>query len=260
MTNTKLTFYITHLAYGDFTKSICQTIIEGKPFSDSYDAREWISDNISEIIDIVDTSCVFDHVVVDYQETDDLTYTPEVIKTVYGRLVFQDESVLGESEIYLQESIKAVEEKYIQDSINNVEEIDTITENLKESIKRIKEQTEEIKKETARIKAGEKPKRKEYPSCWIEPNGKVHYVAFAGHNEFAFHYLVENEIYTEDEIVSNHKYAYEQLQDLGWGRILGWTDPPTFYIPDSVPPKQRQSIKEYCQSNSCNLPKEIQSY
>ena len=104
-------------------------------------------------------------------------------------------------------------------------------------------------------KVEEKPKtKKDYPSCWIEPNGTEHIVDFANHNSWAWHYLLKED---PDYKPKSHRYAYTDLEDRGWIRVLGWTDPPTFSLPRKVTPKQRKAVMDYCQSNACNLPSEL---
>lgn len=44
----------------------------------------------------------------------------------------------------------------------------------------------------------------------------------------------------------SRKYNYEILQDKGWARILGWTDPPTFVLPNKITPKIKLALKDYC--------------
>jgi hypothetical protein len=112
-------------------------------------------------------------------------------------------------------------------------------------------------------KAEEPPteERKEYRSCWIQPNGKIIYVGFACHEEWASDYFQEREGDNWSDWHTNigHRYCYEVLQSEGWARILGWTDPPRFSLPDHITPKQRQAIKEYCQSEGCDLPIELKN-
>ena len=84
----------------------------------------------------------------------------------------------------------------------------------------------------------------------------MHEVRFAGHNEFAFQYLINT--YGVDFLDKHDReYPHSILTDLGWVRILGWTDPPRFIFPVKLTPKQIRVVKEYCQTYSCDLPKEL---
>jgi len=44
---------------------------------------------------------------------------------------------------------------------------------------------------------------------------------------------------------------------MGWARILGWTDPPTFVLPNKIGPKLMKAIKDYCQSNGVKYPDRV---
>lgn len=93
----------------------------------------------------------------------------------------------------------------------------------------------------------DKPKKKEYQSVWIDPYGKTYKIGFADHNNFAGHWLKENNKEAYRHVTNSfNRYYYEYLQDHGWTRILGWTDPPTFVIPSRISPNVKNAIREYC--------------
>lgn len=100
-------------------------------------------------------------------------------------------------------------------------------------------------------KSEEKPKEKkkrEYQSVWIDPYGKTFRVGFAAHNDFAGHWLRENDKVAYKKVDNSNKYYYEILEGKGWARILGWTDPPSFSLPNYIGPKLKAAIREYCLS------------
>ncbi len=93
----------------------------------------------------------------------------------------------------------------------------------------------------------DKPKKKEYQSVWINPYGKTYKIGFAEHNNFACHWLRENNKEAYRHVTNSfNRYYYEYLQDHGWTQILGWTNPPTFVIPSRISPNVKNSIREYC--------------
>ena len=97
------------------------------------------------------------------------------------------------------------------------------------------------------VKTVVKPK-KEYPSVWIDPFGESYEVGFAMHNDWAGDWLEKHDIEVYKKVSKSSRYFYEKLQDRGWVRILGWSDPPYFVIPDKVTPKLKSAIREYCLS------------
>lgn len=103
--------------------------------------------------------------------------------------------------------------------------------------------------ETPEVKLKVKPK-KEYPSVWIDPFGESYQVGFAMHNEWAGDWLEKHDTESYKRVTrAFSRYYYEELQDRGWVRILGWSDPPSFVIPDKVTPKLKSAIREYCLSS-----------
>ena len=118
------------------------------------------------------------------------------------------------------------------------------------SYKKLKSVVEKIETSTIEVK-------KDFPSCWIELNGKIHVVGHACHNDFAWEYLTKTEKLTTDKILGMGNYPYVVLENMGWIKVSGWTNPPSFTFPERITPKQRTSVKEYCQENASELPREI---
>lgn len=239
MKNTYFIFYITCILDHEFAKFIFHTILEGEPFNSRYDAQDWISDNIHEVMDLADTSLVFEHIVIDYKPDERAPFGLKILEQETGRLIFKSE--------------ETATNQIIQDIKS---ELNEISSRFNEYMNLVKE-NREIRTDIEKIKE-EKKKKKDYISCWIEPSGKQHNLGFAQHNEWAQDYLLEHG-YTLEYLCSG-KYSYEILEELGWIRILGWTDPPTFSLPERPTAKQRRAVKSYCQDNACDLPKEFQSY
>lgn len=217
--NTDFTFYWTGLSDDrDFVKVIFRVVLEGEPFEDNFDARDWMSDNSDEIFDIGYFTMAFDHVVISFHATDKEPSDIKVVKTIKGRLVFDDDD---ETETFLN--------AYDDSKDIPLEPI---------------EKTKEKKKE-----------RKEYPSIWLDPYGKRYNVGFAQHNEFAADWLRENDRDAWKKADDSFgKYYYEILEEKGWVRILGWTDPPTFSLPSKIGPKLKKAIKDYCINYGVPLP------
>jgi hypothetical protein len=218
--NTRILFYCINLEHGDFTKIVFETVISDSDIDSTIDAVNWVDDNISVHYDQFELDCVVDWIVLSYESTDDLPKETEVVKTISGKLVFEDD----------------INSHYIK------------LGKLTSEINKLKTETEAIKKEKAQK---EKPRlRKEYPSVWMDSSGEVYEVGFANHNEFAAEWLEENDIEAYRRVLHAHsRYYYEELQDLGWIRILGWSDPPSFVIQKRVTVKQKQSLRDYCLNN-----------
>lgn len=215
--NTKILFYCTNVSHDGFTKIVFETILSGDSIHSISDANDWVDDNISKHYDDFDLEFVLDWFVLLFEHTDAEPKETEIIKTVTGKLIFEDET-----DYFYYELGKIVHEK----------------NEIKREIKKLKKEVKDNKEKTN--------KKKTYPSVWIEPSGEVHEVGFAGHNQFASEWLKENE---PDIYENSSYYFYEDLQNLGWIRILGWNDPPNFVIIGRVTPKQRNALKSYCLSN-----------
>lgn len=253
MKNTKITFYWTHKQQGDFEKIIFETIVEGTPFNNIQDVNDWDNDNTNYIFNKFGLELVFDHVIMDYKETDEDVKDVEIVKSIIGKLSFK------EKKEKLQKNTILVDKDELNKLLNNIKELKeklTVSElqSLDLQIEKIVLETDLIKKEIEDLKKSKtKPEKKSYPSCWIDSTGTVYTVGFACHNEFAHEWLEEN--ITDYKMSS--KYPYEELEELGWCRILGWSDPPGFVIPKKIGPKLKTAIKDYCHNNGVNYPDEI---
>lgn len=209
--STKITFYCTQLQYGSFEKITFDAIV---PFEidSTWDANEWMDEQISLIVDEFDLDTIFDWVVIHFAKTDEATSPIKMIHTVRGKIVFEDE-------------MKPLDFKPKSKYFKTPEEFQEMLE------------------------FEPKTKPKEYKSVWIDPFGVSYRVGFAGHNQFACEWLEENDPTAAEEYKQSFgKYAYEILEDKGWVRILGWSTPPAFVIPTKVTPKLKNAIRDYCVS------------
>ena len=218
--NTKILFCCTNVCHNEFQKIIFETILHGNSIKSISDAIDWMDDNISMFCYDFDLEFVIDWFVLLCESTDEDDKDTEIVKTVNGKLIFED------------------------DNDYHYYKLGKITNEINE----IKEEINKIKEEK-KIKEDLKTK-KNYPSAWIEPTGELHEIGFACHNDFAHNWLEENDKDSYAK-VSNafNRYYYEALEELGWIRILGWTDPPKFVITKRVTPKQRITLKDYCLNN-----------
>jgi len=92
--NTKITFYYTDFKYGEFGKTIFETIIEGTPFEDINDAIEWEENDIFDSIwSEFDFSLIFDRIVMGYEETEKPIKDVEIIKHEIGTLTFRKKKI-----------------------------------------------------------------------------------------------------------------------------------------------------------------------
>ncbi|MCK9574818.1 MAG: hypothetical protein WC979_02805 [Candidatus Pacearchaeota archaeon] len=218
MKNTKLIFYCTYCENASFYKAVFETVIEDTTFDSIYEARNWVDDQIPSLCREFDFQLVFEWVVLSFKKTNAKPYdTILSVPVIEGRLVFA------------KKRKKATRKPKVAK-----------TEGTKE-LKKIEEVSIEVVRRT-------------YKSCWIEPSGHVHWVGFACHEEFAADYLKDNcpELCDKYGFVEKQfgKYHYEILQDMGWARILGWTDPPNFVLPDKMSAAQKRSVREYCMSEN----------
>lgn len=249
--NTRVLFYWTSAANDGFYKTVFHTVLPGTPFESLDDVNEWEEQETDRIYREFDFHLVFDHVVLGYEETSKEPFDVEVLESTRGHLVFGP-TVTSTREQDYREKVQDDREKDLDERELQL---------LKNETAVLKKEGEVIRKETAVLeKEGEvlrkeldvlKPKEKrEYESCWVSPVGKVYQVGFAQHNEWAAEYLQENlpDEYTKS-LNSFNKYFYESLQDLGWCRVLGWTDPPTFVFAQNPTRAVKEALKEYCYRN-----------
>jgi len=225
--NTKLKFYITYFSDSrSFRKSLFECVVAQEMTSDD-DVNDWLDNNMPTIMDMANAETVFDRVVLSFKPINTQKIGIKEVETLFGRLLFVDE-----------------ETKDLNKTISLLRENASLLEENARQVKIIEKLDEQIVKRT-------------YPSCWVEPDGKVHVVGFSGHSKFASEYLLNDR--TLSDYPSSDKYAHQILEDMGWIRILGWKDPPMFcFNPKSKKtPKQIKAVKEYCQDNTCELPKEL---
>ena len=227
--NTKIIFCIEEVRHEGFEKAVFEIIIPTIDFQNKSDACNWLENEgiIKTLQDSSYASSFMDYYVLKFEESNEECHSEKEIDRVKGKIVYEkDDFFILNPFIYEQKK--------------------------KEELKREERKIEESKRKY--YKLPEKKTKKEYPSLWMEPNGTSHIVGFAQHNEWAHDYydkLNPGEIYLPKR---HGGYAYEDLVEEGWVRILGWTDPPTWDLPKKLTPKQKRAIKEYCQNNSCKLP------
>lgn len=245
--NTKIVFYITGIINRQFIKNVYEVIVINE-FSD------WVDDNISSIFNEEGFEFILDTVLLLQKSTNKECQSLTLIKSIPGELTFKQKRPKTIKLKQITQSINLDNDKSPEEILNKLNhELDLLT--LQKETLDIKKETlkvqldllrDRINKETYKLK-------KDYDSCWIQPNGKVIKLGFAQHNEWAHDYLDER----DGRGWFKHRSAYEVLQDEGWVRVLGWTDPPTWCIPMHITPKQRVAIREYCQSQGCDLPNEL---
>ena len=276
--NTKITFYYTDLKQGEFGKTIFETIIEGTPFDDINDAYTWEEEVIFDTIwNEYGFELIFDRIIMGYEETDKDIKDVEIIKHEIGTLTFgkikkktskenieTNISFANKTIDELRDSIELIKQEtkeFEKDTQRIIEErigFEEKSKSIEETIKKIKAETEKIKADTKKKKEKKKPQKVEHTSCWIEPDGTVHELSFAQHNEFASEWLQER--IGLSAMVHDRRYAYEQLQeDFGWLRILGWSDPPQFVFPLRFTPKQKIAVRDYCMRERIGLPERLKS-
>ena len=268
--NTKITFYYTDTKQGQFGKTVFETIIEGTPFEDINDAIEWEENIVQEVWDTFDFQLIFDRIVLGYEETESPIKEVEIIKHEIGTLTFGKTKIEKKS----TPTTKSIEEikKEIQelkketieiniDTQKSIEErkiFEEKTKSIEKAIEKIKEETKKIEEETKNFKIKKTKIKKDHASVWIEPDGTVHELSFAQHNEFASEWLQER--IGLSKMVHDSRYPYEQLQeDFGWLRVLGWSNPPQFVFPNKLTPKQKQAVRDYCANERIGLPERLKN-
>jgi hypothetical protein len=208
--NTKLTFYCTCLRERSFEKLIFEMSTD--ILCDSIDKADDILDEyIPEIFNYYGMDIAFDWVILDYREVEEIIPL-NLIESFSGHLTFDDD--------YHYKLMKLKSENY--DLVKEAEAI------------------------KASMKKPEEEKQKKYKSVWIDLSGTIYYVGFAEHNNFAEHYLRKNDFNTYKQAQRGGSYYYTALEQKGWIRILGWTDPPSFSLPGRITPKQKNSLRDYC--------------
>jgi len=224
MKNTKLTFYCTHFQYGRFEKIVFEIVID-EAIDSLADAKKWLNeDTIIAIYRQYDLDLVFDWIIIRYAKTSENVKNLHEIKRIDGQLIFPEKRT---------RKPKSESEP---------------TSNYFLTPDQYKKKLDRLAKAKA-LESGQpvpSPK-KEYRSCWIDTSGKTHWVGFALHNEYASNWLEKHDNAVYKKILTAFsRYHYEELEDRGWIKILGWTDPPSFVLPDNITPKQKQTLREYC--------------
>lgn len=91
-------------------------------------------------------------------------------------------------------------------------------------------------------------------SYWMSPSGEMLKVGWANHNSDAADILMKRYGYDDDTILEVD-LNYEELQNRGWIRIMGWSK--SFVIPNTPTKRQVSQIKQYCQKYGIPYPKGI---
>lgn len=226
--NYEIKFYIIGMGYGAFERLNYSVVLSKDSFDDKPTEHEALyyleSYNIiSDLQNTLDYSSYWDFDVTRVINTTQKPTQPVLLSSENGKLIFSDD-------------LKRIK--------------DTVAKETRELIAK-EAKREEAKKEEVKVE------RKVYPSIWMEPNGTIHQVGFAQHNEWAHEYFEKRDGIDHYQPKRWGGYAYEDLQDEGWIRVLGWTDPPTWSFPKTITSLQRRAIKGYCQDNSCKLPNEL---
>lgn len=107
-------------------------------------------------------------------------------------------------------------------------------------------------------------------NAWIKPSGQFIAVGFMDHNEWAYGYFQEkygpmDYLDKIDEINKSRlsSYPYSALHNLGWVRLLTWSDNKTKVLGDCVSNdgrldtmdpaltnKQKETLHEWCMDNN----------
>ena len=85
--HTKIVFYWTHAEHSNFGKTVFEWIVD-EMFENKSDVQEFLDDNINYIYDKFDFSIVFDHVVMNFSDTNEPIHDVEIIDKEKGKLVF----------------------------------------------------------------------------------------------------------------------------------------------------------------------------
>lgn len=250
--NTKITFYWTILQDREFKKIVFQAVLPGKPFENMYAAQEWEEQQTPNIVSEYDFELVFDRVIVFYSPTDDDVQDIHIIDQIPGILEFKSKvkKIRKKKEDTSPETtIERLRRQIVEIESNDAFKYGLIENelfNLK--VEKLKLEIEVIQLKRQKLNEAKKepitpPKSRDYQSIWMDRLGTVHEVEFARHEEFAQQILDDR-----GDIKESGDFAYEILQDEGWIRVLGWTRPPTFVLPDYITPSQKTALKEYCEA------------
>jgi len=260
--NTKITFFWTHIEDGTLQKTIFQCIVN-KFFEDTSEVLDWHDEFIDEIYNKFDFHIVLDHVILDFVKIDEAVTDFEIIhfeEEIESELALAQKKII-ELELESKLTISKLELELAKSQLL----VATLTKKssifemsiLRADIARLKSENAVLvdKKEKEN-----KQKKKEYESVWIKPNGDYFKVPFADHEKFARKWLDKNMTEEEQEAanikfnIKERAYCFEILQEFGWCRILGWSDPPSIVLPKVLTPKLVKTVKTYCQNNGIKYP------
>lgn len=201
------------------------------------DLHDWLDHRISFLCDLFDFSLCFDWVVIHSKKTKEPVSRFTILQSIVGKLNFDPPKV---------KEIETRIEEVTADVINLKNETIALLKKQIETRKRISElDAAKIKRLESQIAT---PAKKENRSCWIDKHGNTHYVGFAKHEEFASDWFEENEPekFTREE--RDGRYFYEMLEEKGWIKVVGWSNPVCFVITKNPTVKQKQALREYCMS------------
>lgn len=208
--NKKIKFYILEINHSDIFKHIFTAIL-----SESINnTKEWLEKLVPLIIYDLDLDLILDHKIISEEDTTEELVNFRLGETINGKIIFDDD--------------------------------------IDYQLILLKAENYDLFKKAGLIKYPEPAieVRKEYESCWIDLFGNKYLVTLGNHNTFASDWLEENDYSVWRKITESFsRYHYEELEDRGWIRILGWKDPPVFVLPNNITPKQKVSLREYCIKN-----------
>lgn len=241
--NKLIRFYCVTINNGSLLKIIFEAIVSNHDIEGDC---EWVDININKHCNDFSLDLVIQWGLISTNDTHFDVCDTKIIETINGHLFFED----------------SVDWQYYRIGKNKVE------------TSLIKKETNKIKRETNKLKDKLKnvpplSNKRDYESVWIDQSGNVYDVGFAGHESFASDWLMSNrpDIFETkfsfgDKTEYSDMYSYEILQNLGFIRILGWSDPPNFVLPNRITPKQKQALRNYCISNNLiygNFPEILKS-
>jgi hypothetical protein len=248
--NTKIIFYWIVIENREFKKVVFQTILAGEPFNSIHDVQKWEQNKTSDIFNKYDFTIVFDHVILQYSPTYEDVHDVYPIDELQGTLNFKSKIKKvrnKKNNVNLKHNLKDLKKQIEEIKICDAIKYDLIeSDYLKLKLKYLTLEIENIILKQQIIDTNKKvqvDKKQEYQSIWIDRSGNIYNVGFACHEEFAQDILNKRDVELEIE-----EYAYVVLQNEGWIRVLGWTDPPLFVLPEQITPKQKSALREYCQS------------
>jgi len=257
---TKIIFYLTTYEQGHFSKCVFECIVD-EIFDESWEVEDYIDSQLSNIINEFILDVIFDRIIIDYKEIKSNNIGIRLLRTEKGTLQFETNELTKDTIVKTIKSdktdIKDIEREYkiLREKVEkkllvlDKKEIELLQFENELLRKDLKLRQEELDKS--------KIVKKDNMSCWIDLSGTVYEVGLAEHNSFASDYL--EELIGNEALIDYHGYPYELLQEKGWIRILGWTDPVSFVFANKITPKQKQAVRDYCANERIGLPEELKS-